>query len=59
MLLVYNTPVPDSKDKNTIRKDCIYYSPATDTIFIQSPELTCQCFTNFRIFCKFGFYLPD
>ena len=59
MLLVYNAPMPDPENKNTIRKDWIDYSPGSDTIFIQSPALTCQCFANFRIFCKSGLYLSE
>ena len=59
MLLVNNTPVPYPENENTIRKDCIDNSPVSHTVFIQSPELTGQCFTGFRIFCKPGLYLMD
>jgi len=41
-LLVYNTPVSDPENEDTVRKDGIEYSPVPDTIFIQSFELTCQ-----------------
>jgi hypothetical protein len=59
ILLVYYAPMPDSKNEDTIRKDGIEYSPVPDTIFIQSFELTCQCFANFRILCKYGLDLKD
>ena len=59
ILLVYYAPMPDSKNEDTIRKDGIEYSPVPDTIFIQSFELTCQCFANFRIFCKYGLDFKD
>jgi hypothetical protein len=58
-LLVYNTAVPDPENEDTVRKDGIEYSPVPDTIFIQSFELTCQCFAGFRIFCKYGLDLMD
>ena len=46
-LLVYNAPVPDPENQDTVSKDRIYYSPVPDTIFIQSLELTGECFAGF------------
>lgn len=51
--------IPDSKNEDTIRKDGIEHSSDPDIIFIQSFELTCQCFANFRIFCKHGLDLKE
>src|SRR5665647_1522480 len=58
-LVVYNAPMPDSQNKNSIRKNSIDDSPVPDAICIQSFKLTCQCFAGFWIFCNSGLDLMD